>query len=51
MPYMNQVIIMQCGPLLLHYCILPKKTFPAASVWTRREYIWKLKVNLLKLKG
>ena len=30
MPYMNQVIIMQCGPPLLHYCAIPKKglSFP-----------------------
>ena len=37
MSYINQVIILQCGPHSLHYCILPKKAFPAPSVWARRE--------------
>ena len=43
MSYINQVIILQCGP---PSCILPKKAFLSPSVWTRREYIyiyiWKL---------
>ena len=43
MSYINQVIILQCGPPSLHYCTLPKKAFLSPSVWTRKEYIWKLK--------
>ena len=39
MSYINQVIILQCGPPSPHYCILPKKTFPSPSVWARREYL------------
>ena len=42
MSYINQVIILQCGPPSLHYCTLPKKAFLSPSVWARREYIWKL---------
>ena len=37
--YINQVIILQCGP---PSCTLPKKAFLSPSVWARREYIWKL---------
>ena len=39
MSYINQVLILQCGPPLLHYCTLPKKTFLSPSVWARREYL------------
>ena len=39
MSYINQVIILQCGPLS---CFLPKKDFISPSVWARKEYIWKL---------
>ena len=39
MSYVNQVIIVQCGP---PSCNLPKKAFLSPSVWARREYIWKL---------
>ena len=42
MSYINQVIILQCGPPSLHLCTLPKKTFLSPSVWARRENIWKL---------
>ena len=27
MSYINQVIILQCGPPSLHYCTLPKRPF------------------------
>ena len=43
MSYINQVIILQCGPHSLHYCTLPKKASLCPSVWARREYIWKFK--------
>ena len=39
MSYINQVIILQCGPASLHYCTLPKKTFLSPLVWARREYL------------
>ena len=39
MSYINQFIILQFGPPLLHYCTLPKKVFPSLSVWVRREYL------------
>ena len=39
MSYIKQVIVLQCGP---PSCTLPKKIFICLSVWTRREYIWKL---------
>ena len=39
MSYINQVLILQCGPPLLHYYTLPKKAFLSPSVWTRREYL------------
>ena len=37
MSYINQVIILQCGP---PSCTLPKKAFLSPSVWARREYIY-----------
>ena len=40
MSYINQVIILQCGPPSLHYCALPKKAFLSPSVWTRGRYIY-----------
>ena len=36
MSYINQVIILQCGP---PSGTLPKKAFLSPSVWARREYI------------
>ena len=39
MSYINQVIILQCGP---PSCTLPKKVFLNPSIWARREHIWKL---------
>ena len=42
MSYINQVIILQCGP---PSCTLPKKAFLSPSVWARREYIWKLSLK------
>ena len=42
MSYINQVIILQCGPPSLHSCTLSKKAFLSPSVWARRKYIWKL---------
>ena len=44
MSYINQVIILQCGPLSFIIAPFQKKAFlSSASVWARREYIWKLK--------
>ena len=40
MSYINQVIILQCGPPSFHYCTLPKKAFLSPTVWARREYIY-----------
>ena len=37
--YINQVIILKCGP---PSCSLLKKAFLSYSVWARREHIWKL---------
>ena len=39
MYYINQVIILQCGPASLHYCTLPKKAFPFSLGEKKRIYL------------
>ena len=39
MSYINQAIILQCGPPWLHYCTLPKKSFLSPSQFAQEESI------------